>query len=218
EAPPGGGAAGPILLVDRPGSPQTALVLAQPGPARDDPDFDKLLLVNGVLGDLFSSRLNQSLRERLGITYGVDSEVTQSPVPGLIHVSMSVDRQQTGPAVDEALAETARLKRDGLADVELQEAREAIVRSLPAMFRTNGSTAGSIAHLFVHGLPQSYYRGLEERLAGVTVDEANAVAARWLQPEAMKVVAVGDRGVIEDQLYELNLGTVALRTADALAD
>jgi zinc protease len=205
-----------VFLVDRPGSPQTALVLAQPGPTRGDPDFDKLLVVNGVLGDLFSSRLNQSLRERHGFTYGVDSEVTQSPVPGLIYAALSVDRQQTGASVVETLAEVARLKQSGLTRVELDEARQAIVRSLPAMFRTNGSTTGSIAHLYVHDLPQRYFRELEDRLGTLTVDQVNAVAGKWLEPDLMKIVAVGDRTSIEEQLRSVGLGPPAVRTSEAL--
>ncbi len=205
-----------VLLVDRPGAPQTSLVLSQPGLARDDPDWSKLQLVNRVLGGLFSSRLNQNLRERFGFTYGVDSNMTQGTQPGLLFVSLSVDRQQTGASVREVMAELARLKEGGITEIELTEARQSVLRSLPTMYRTNGSTASSIAHLYALDLPQDYYRGLDSRLRAVTTDDTASVARRYLNPDAVKVVAIGDRASVESQLSVVDLGPVALRNSDGL--
>lgn len=207
-----------VLLVDRPGAPQTTMVLSQPGLARDDPDWSKLQLVNQVLGDLFSSRLNQTLRERLGVTYGVNSSMTQGTLPGLLYVSMSVDRQQAGASARVVLEELAELKQGGITDAELSEARESVLRSLPALYRTNASAASSIAHLYALNLPQDYFRRLEERLAAVTVADTSAVAARYLNPDEVKVVVVGDRLQAEEQLADLGLGPVALRNPDGLPE
>jgi zinc protease len=203
-----------VLLVDRPGAPQTSLVLSQPGLARTDPDWSKLQLVNQVLGGLFSSRLNQNLREVHGVTYGVESEMTQGVQPGLIYVSMSVDRGQVAKSAGETVDELRRLKESGITEAELAEAREAVLRSLPSLFRTNGTTASTVARLYALGLPQDYYRRLESRLSKVTVDDAAAVATKYLSPDAVKVVAVGDGSVTEEQLASLGLGSVARRTAD----
>ncbi len=205
-----------LFLVDRPGAPQTALVLAQPGLARDDPDWSKLQLVNQVFGDLFSSRLNQTLREESGFTYGVDSEMSQGTEPGLLYVSMSVAREHAGASVDRTLVEMTKLKESGITEAELRESRESILRSLPSLFRTNGSTAGTVAHLYALGLPQDYYAGLESRLSKVTASDVAAVAQRYLRPDAVKVIAVGDRAATEEQLGSLGLGPVILRDADGL--
>ncbi|HEX2052769.1 MAG TPA: pitrilysin family protein [Actinomycetota bacterium] len=201
-----------VYLVDRPGAPQTAVVLSQPAVARHDPDFEKMLLVNGVLGDLFSSRLNSRLRQVEGFTYGADSQLTQSPYPGLLHVSMSVDRPQTGRAVEVALEEVVRLRDGGMTQTELDEVRQALVRSLPNRFRTNADVAGSIAHLFALDVSQEYFRTLERTLSRVTLEDVNALLRRSLVPEAMKLVAVGDRAAVEPQLAALSLGAMAVRT------
>lgn len=206
-----------VLLVDRPGSTQTTLVLAQPGLARDDLDWSRLQLVNQVLGGLFSSRLNQALRETSGSTYGVHSEMTQGRQPGLLYVSMSVDTPRAQAAIEDALAELARLRDAGITQEELDEARQAVLRSLPALFRTNGSTAGTVAHLYALGLSQDYYRQLDERLSTVTVADVAQVANRYLNPDAVKVIAVGDRAATEEQLRNLQLGEIAFRNLDGLA-
>ncbi|CAN5849304.1 hypothetical protein BH23ACT12_BH23ACT12_23180 [soil metagenome] len=203
-----------VLLIDRPGSPQTTLVLAQPGLARDDPDWSTLQLVNQVLGGLFSSRLNQVLRETSGSTYGVNSEITQGREPGLLYVSMSVDPARTRSAVEQAIGELGRLRDAGITQEELDEARQAVLRSLPSLFRTNGSTAGTVAHLYALGLPQAYYRRLNDRLSAVSLADAAQVANRYLRPDAVKVIAVGDRARTEGQLLDLQLGEVAFRTFD----
>lgn len=204
-----------VLLVDRPDAPQTSLVLAQPGVARDDPEFDRLLIVNKILGDLFSSRLNQKLREVHGFTYGVNSQITQSPVPGVLYVTMSVDRQQTGAAVAEALSEIRNLKESGISAAELEQARRSILRSLPSLYRTNGSVAGTVAHLWALSLPQDYFLGMEDRLADVTVESAGETTRRFLLPELTKVIAVGDAAAVEPQLSGLGLGAVSRRSADS---
>lgn len=201
-----------VLVVDFPGSPQTAVVLSQGGVARQDPDYEKLLILNGVLGDLFSSRLNQTLREVHGYTYGVDSQVTQNVLPGLMHVSMSVETQHTAVSIAEALREITKLKQEGISGTELEESRRAIVRSLPNRFRTNGDVASSIAHLYVLGISQEYFRTLEERLEGVTVSEVAELGDRILDPDGMKVVAAGDRDAIQGALGSLGMGAVSLRS------
>ena len=205
-----------VFLVDRPAAPQTALVLAQPGLARDHPDWSKLQLVNQVLGGLFSSRLNQTLREESGFTYGVNSEMTQGTEPGLLFVSMSVAREHAGASASRALEEIAALKESGITQAELRDARESILRSLPTLFRTNGSTAGTVAHLYSLGLPQDYYSRLDGRLSRLTVADVASVAGRYLQPGAVKVIAVGDMAASEEQLRALGLGPVSIRDADGL--
>lgn len=211
EVPPPAPSPERLVVADMPGAPQTALVLSQPAVARHDPDYAKLLLVNAVLGDLFNSRINQRLREVEGLTYGVDSQLTHNPAPGLLHISLSAGREQTGRAVAAALEEVDRLKREGPSAQELVEARRAITRSLPAMFQTNASVASSIAHLYALDLGQDWYRNLPRTLERVTVEDLASLGARHLRPEQMKIVAVGDRGSIEQQLGPMNLGPLGVR-------
>jgi zinc protease len=95
---PQGGGPGPerVLIVDKPNSPQTTLVLGQLGVARSDPEFEKLEVMNQVLGGLFSSRLNLNLRETKGYTYGISSEVSANRGVGPIDISAAVQAEFTG--------------------------------------------------------------------------------------------------------------------------
>ena len=92
-------------MVDKPGSPSTQLLLAQVGVARSDPDYEKLNVMNQVLGGLFSSRLNMNLREKHGYTYGASSALYDNAAPGPLMLQGEVRADVTGAAIRETLKE-----------------------------------------------------------------------------------------------------------------
>jgi zinc protease len=203
-----------VLIVDKPGSPQTALVLGQLGTARASDDYERVLVLNQVLGGLFSSRLNQNLREVKGYTYGLDSSQLVSRGPGPFRTSTMVDAQSTGSAVAEILREVEALKVAGITPAELALSRDSLAQSLPALFQTNGAIASTVAGLHLFGLPRDYYAGRAERLGAITLEQIRSLARSFLLPESTKVIAVGDRAVIEPQLRQLNLGPIGFRNQD----
>ena len=99
-------------------------------------------------------------------------------------------------------------------DDELKMAKESTVRTLPAQFQTTGGTAGTIATLYLYDLPPDYYQTLPGRIASITAPDVQAVSKRYLVPDRMLVIAVGDRSKIEPQIMKLNLGNVAYRDLD----
>ncbi|MGH2810531.1 MAG: M16 family metallopeptidase, partial [Actinomycetota bacterium] len=203
-----------VFIVDQPGSPQTSVLAAQIAVPRSDPDFPKLAVMNRTLGGLFSSRLNQNLRESNGYTYGAGSEITQNRAPGNLRISTAVNAEFTGPAVREVLREVERLKRNGVTEQELMEATDSILFSVAELFDTNSSTVDTISNLYTLGLGQDNLRGLPGRLKVMSVSSIGETAARYLTPDAMKIVLVGDRAKIEPQLSPLGLGRAAHRTPD----
>jgi zinc protease len=93
------------------------------------------------------------------------------------------------------------------------------VYSLPGQFETNSGIGASLAELYVFDLPQDYWRKLPEQFRRVTAAQAQAAANKYLVPEQMKVIAVGDRAKIlpqlnGPQLRELGLGQPEMRDAD----
>jgi zinc protease len=225
EAPAGSGAAaavpvpGPpagspdrILLVDKPGASQTALVLAAPGLARSDPDYEPLLVTNQVFGGGFSSRLNTNLRETKGYTYGAYSDVDALRGIGLITISMAVQGPSTADAVRETLTEARSLVAGGVTDAELTRARQYLAGTARTLFDSNSSTLSTLRTLYLADLPADYYETRPARLARITTTEVAAVARRRFPPDAFTVVAVGDRAAIEAPLRALDLGPVGLRS------
>jgi len=210
SAPPALRAAGArrILLVDRGGSPQTALRVGAAGVARSSPDYVPLAIMNAALGGIFTSRINLNLRERHGYTYGANSTFAFRRGPGPFVVSAGVRTDVTAPALREIFGELERIRAEDLSGEELTLARDALAQSLPGNFETTPQAARTLGNLFVYGLPLDYYRRLPGEIEAVTAADVRRVAREHLQPEQMIVVAVGDADRIERELKALALGAV----------
>jgi zinc protease len=203
-----------VVIVDKPGSPQTQVAVAQVGVPRSAPDYASINVMNLILGGLFSSRINLNLREDHGYTYGAFSEFNFRKGPGPFWVQSAVRTDVTAPAVAEVLAELKKMRETPVTAAELTMGRDALVRSLPADFETSGSTVSTFGGLFIYDLGLDYYAKFPAQVSAVTADMVQAAARAHLDPEKMIVVAVGDRAKIEPSLKKLNLGAIEYRTAD----
>jgi zinc protease len=206
-----------VLLVDMPGAPQTAIGVVQLGVKRSDPDFERLKVMDTVLGGLFSSRVNLNLRERHGYTYGAFSSLVETRGVGPLFVGSAVRADVTGASVREMLNEAKGMTQAEITPDELALAKDSIARSLPALFETTRSAVSTVGQLFLFDLPPDYYAGVPGRLASMTAAEVFEATRRHLTPDRMLVVAVGDRAQAEPQIAELKLGPVVYRDRDGRA-
>ena len=85
---------------------------------------------------------------------------------------------------------------------------------MPGIFETNSGEAGALSEIFVYNLARDYFSNLPERLNAVTAEDAEAVAKKYLHPDQLILVCVGDRAKIEPELVKLDLGSVEIRDAD----
>ncbi len=203
-----------VVLVDRPGAAQTQLRVATIGAARSTPDYPVLEVLNGALGGLFSSRLNLNLREAHGYTYGAYSTFQYRRAPGPFFVATGVRTDATGASVSEILKEIRRIADEPLTGEELRLARESLVRSLPGLFETSPQAAATLASLFIYDLGFDYVTKFARAVEAVTAEAVQAAARRYLAPDRMIVVAVGDRATVEPQLRRLGLGAMDVRRAE----
>ena len=203
-----------IIIVERPDAPQTVLRIGHVGVARSHPDYAAIDVMNTALGGLFSSRINQNLREKHGYTYGASSAFIFRRGPGPFLVGTSVRTDVTAPAVVEIFNEIERIREGQITMEELATAKDSISRSLPGMFETSPEAASSIGQLFVHNLPLNYYQELPQQIQDVTVEEVQQAARNHMRPEDAVIVAVGDRRQIEPELAKLNLGPVEIRNTN----
>jgi zinc protease len=204
-----------LVLVDKPGAPQTQLRVASIGVARNTPDYEPIVVMNEILGGLFSSRINLNLREEHGYTYGASSQFVFRRAPGPFLVGTGVRTDVTGPAVSEIMKELKRIRDSDVSQDELALSKDSLVRSLPADFETSGSMNATTANTFIYDLGFDYYAKLAPRLSAVTVEQVRGVAQKYVVPEKLVVVAVGDRAKVGPALGRLNLGATETWNADA---
>jgi zinc protease len=203
-----------VILVDRPGAPQTTLVCFSMGLARSTPDYPQVEVMNTDLGGLFSSRINMNLREAHGYTYGAFSFFAYHRAPGPFGAGSDVRTDVTAPATTEIFNELKRMRDTVMTPAELLLSKDSISRSLPGRFERGTDAAGSFAELFTYDLPLDYFSTLPERINAVTAEQAQAVAQKYILPDKIIVLAVGDRAKIEEDMKKLNLGKLEIRDTD----
>ncbi len=203
-----------IVIVDRPGAQQTMMRLLQLGVSRATPDYAPLEVMNSELGGLFSSRINLNLREEHGYTYGASSTFVYRRSQGYFGAGGGIRTDATAPAVTEMFKEIRRMIDTPMTAEELALAKDSQSRSLPGMFEASSEAAGVLSEIFLYDLSPDYYAKLPERLSAVTAADAETVAKKYLHPEQMILICVGDRAKIEPELKKLELGAIELRDAD----
>lgn len=203
-----------VVIVDKPGSPQTQLRVASIGAARSSPDFRPLQVMNLALGGLFSSRINMNLREDKGYTYGAQSQFSFRRAPGPFQIAAGVRTDVTAPSVAEIFKEVRGMVEKPVDEEELRKAKDALVNSLPGAFETNANAVNNFSNVFIYDLGLDYYSRYAAEVNAVTWEQTLSVAKTYLVPANMIVVAVGDRNLIEPELQKLNLGAIEIRDAE----
>jgi zinc protease len=203
-----------VVIVDKPGSPQTQLRVASIGAPRSSPDFRPMQVMNLALGGLFSSRINMNLREQHGYTYGANSQFSFRRAAGPFQIASGVRTDVTAAAVDEIFKEIRGMVEKPVSTDELQKAKDSLANSLPGAFESSANAVNNFSNVFIYNLGLDYYTRYAEQVNAVTTDQALAVSRTYLVPANMVVIAVGDRAKIEPELRKLNLGAVEIRDAE----
>ncbi|MET0623955.1 MAG: insulinase family protein, partial [Pyrinomonadaceae bacterium] len=199
---------GAIYLVDRPGSVQSVIQIGQVGVPRSSPDYFPLFVMNRILGGASSARINLNLREDKGYTYGASSSFSFRRGAGPFTAAAPVQGFSTKESVMEFMKELRGIRGEmPVSAAELEGAKQAIVRGFPRGFETPDQIANGLELIVTYDLPDTYFNSYIERVQAVTLEDVNRVANRYLQPDRMAVVIVGDRKSIEQGLRTLdNLG------------
>jgi predicted Zn-dependent peptidase len=194
------------LLIDKPGASQSYVFLGAPGLDRRSDDYVAASVLFQVLGGGMNSRLFRTLREEKGYTYGMGAFPDARRLAGASVVGGSVKSEVTGAALKDLFLELGKLRDEPVPGDELDEAKQAIVRGLPSDFATLGQTAGQLATLVVHGLPDGYWNTYAQAVQQITAADVQRVAQKYLDPERMTLVMVGARSVVAPQLGAVPLG------------
>ncbi len=202
-----------LILVDRPGAPQSQVVLTEQGVAMSTPDRDALNVANAILGGMFSSRINMNLREAHAYTYGAYSRFSFRHGAGPFTAGGAIVAEKTAPAIGELFVELASSRdKEATAD-ELANAKENLKLALPGRFETVTDVTNALSDIAVYDLPLDEYATRVKRIDAVTAADVKRVAAAHLHPSAVRVIVVGDRAKLEPTLEVLHLGPPEIRDA-----
>lgn len=193
-----------IYLVDRPNSAQSVVSIGQIGVARDNPDYFPLQVMNSILGGQFSARVNMNLREDKGYTYGARTGYVYRRGAGPFSASADVQTAVTKESVAEFLKELRGIRGEiPVTAKELDYNKQSLIRAYPRGFETVGQISGQLSNLVIYGLPDSYFNDFISKVNAVTLEDVNRVANKYLTPDKLAIVVVGDRKAVEPGLKEL---------------
>ena len=199
-----------LHIVEKPDAKQSELRIGNVGLPRNHPDYYAAVVMNAVLGGLFSSRINLNLRERHGYTYGAFSHLEFRRQAGPFVVSTAVQSEVTGPAAKEAIAEIERIREEKVSVDELSLATSYLDGVFPIRYETTDAIAGALATLVQYELPDDFYDTYREHVRAVTTDEVLRVARTHLQPDALQMLVVGDPASVQAPLESLGFGAATL--------
>jgi predicted Zn-dependent peptidase len=187
---------------------QSEIRVAHDGVDRRHPDYYALRLMNSILGGAFTSRLNLSLRERHGFTYGVRSGFAFRRSPGPFIIQTAVATEVTVRALDEIVKEIRLMHDSAATAAEVDDARDYLAGIVPLEFQTTEQVSARFADLVLHDLPDDYYSHHRAGFEAVTTEDVARVAREHLRPDSLTVCIAGDAAAIRDDLAALGIGEI----------
>ena len=189
-----------VYLVDRPGSAQSNIVIANLGITRTSDDYFPMLLLHTILGANASSRLFMNLREEKGYTYGAYSSLDARRTAGSFRVSAEVRSDVTGASLKEFFYELDRIRTEKVSEKELTDAKSYLTGVFPIRLETQEGLIDQLVQIKMFDLPTDYLQSYRERVSAVTADEIYQVAQKYVTPDRVAIVIVGDAAAITDQI------------------
>jgi len=197
-----------IHIVHRAGSVQSEIRVGQVGVPRKHPDYYPLCIANNILGGAFTSRLNMTLRENHGFTYGVRSAFGFRKHPGPFVIQTAVATDVTARALDVIWKETEGLISGGPTEAEITASRDYMSGTIPLELETTEQIAVRASEIFVFDLPQDYYARHRDQLRRVSVADAARALREHVRIPDFIVTIVGDAHALEKEIAALNIGSI----------
>jgi zinc protease len=204
-----------VFLVDRPSAVQSELRIGHVGVPRHHSDYYTLLVLNTLVGGAFTSRLNMSLREKHGFTYGVRSAFAFRRAAGPFIIQTAVASDVTARAIEETLRVLGDIIERGVTDEEVRTARDYIAGTLPLQMQTTEQLAAKLADLHTFELPADYFESYRDQIAAVSTADVVAAARRHLHTDRLSIVVVGNTAQVRPDLSSLGFDILSADARDS---
>ncbi len=189
-----------VVVIDKPGAVQTEIRVGNLAIARNNDDFMAMDLASKVLGGEGANRLHRVLRSERGLTYGASADFNALKQAGDIVAQTNTRSETTGETLRLIIDEVWKLQRERVGERELEGAQEYLTGSFPLTIETPSQIALQILNVVFFGLNMNDLQTYRERVNRVTVDDVQRVARKYLHPERLTIVLVGDAAAFVKQL------------------
>ena len=187
-------------VVDRPGSAQANIIIANAGITRTSPDYFPMLVMHTVLGANASSRLFMNLREEKGYTYGAYSSLDARRTAGTFRATAEVRTPVTGDSLKEFFYELNRIRNEPVSEKELADAKSYLTGVFPIRLETQEGLIDQLVQIKMFDLPENFLESYRPKVQEVTLAQVQEVAEKYIKPDSAAIVIVGDGAQLREQI------------------
>jgi zinc protease len=193
-------------VTDRPGAPQSTLKLGLIVPPANSPDAIPLGVTNALLGGSFNSRITSNIREQKGYTYSPYSQISRLYHDSYWAQNADVTTQFTGASLKEIFGEIERLQKDAPPAPELKGIQSYMSGIFVIQNSNRQALIGQLQFVDFQGLGEDYLKNYVPKVNAVTPADVQKMTQKYIRPQEMVIVVVGDKSKISDQLMPFQTG------------
>lgn len=176
-------------------------MLGHIGGMRDNPDYAKVQVMNQVLSGGFSGRLLQIVRSEMGLAYSVYGQYgMNSFYPGVFYAGVQTKSSTTSEAIDAIIEQIERLQNEPITEEELQDTKDQILNSAVFEYDSYEEVLSQQMSYAYRGLPSDAFEQYIQGVRETTIEDVQRVAQKYLDPENLQILVVGNREEVGDQL------------------
>lgn len=199
-----------VYFYDVPGAKQSVIRFGYPAMTIDSADYYPAVVMNYILGGGgFASRLTQELREGKGYTYGIGSGFTGLKNSGYFRIGSGVRSNVTFESAD-LVKSILEAYPSTFTDADLGVTKSFLTKSPTRAFETLGAKLNMLSNISLYGLPADYAQQRSDYVSGVTQADIVSMAEKYIRPDTMHYVIVGDAATQMERLKELGFGDPVL--------
>ncbi|MFL5747405.1 MAG: M16 family metallopeptidase [Niastella sp.] len=170
-------------ILNDPNGVQSAIRIARPFPNRHHPDFQKVMVLNNVLGGFFGSRLMGNIREEKGYTYGIYSYLLNFTSTSGWMVSTEAGRDVTAETIKEIYYEMEQLREEPIDDEELSMTRNSMIGSILGDLDGPFQVIGRWKSMILNNVDEHYFDRSVQIIKTISAEELQELAKKYLVPE-----------------------------------
>jgi zinc protease len=193
-------------VTDRPGAPQSTLMIGLPAIPPTSPDAIPLRVANALLGGSFNSRITANIREQKGYTYSPFSQISERYHDAYWAERADVTTQFTGASIHEILGEINRLSSEPPTDQELKGIQNYLSGIFVIQNSNRGALISQLHYVDFQGLGEDYLETYVSKVNAVTPEDVEKMTAKYIRPQDLTIVVVGDKSKISDQIAPFEAG------------
>jgi zinc protease len=182
-----------IYFVEKNDVNQSSIEMVDLGIDRRNPDYYAVSVMNELFGGGFSSRLFVNIRTKLGLAYSVGGGVGSAfDHPGITHFAMGTKSATTAAGIDALRKEMDKLITGTVQPIELKKAKDAILNSFIFEFDSKQKVLAERMRYEFYGFPPDFLERYRAEIEKVTAADVDRVARKYVHPEKMAVLVVGN--------------------------